>query len=69
MTFLVSDGLYFGEGPMKIMERDPLAKPLLKAATALLLKLVEKTVEADHEQTMAARSLRPEDVDSALPDL
>jgi hypothetical protein len=40
MTFLVSDGLYFGEGPMKVMQREPLASPLVAAATKLLLKLI-----------------------------
>ena len=43
MTFLVSDGLYFGEGPMDAMQRERMAAPLISAATALLLKLVEKT--------------------------
>lgn len=40
MTFLVSDGLYFGEGPMSVMQQEPLASPLVSAATKLLLKLV-----------------------------
>lgn len=45
MTFLVSDGLYFGEGPMSAMQQDPMAAPLIQAATSLLVKLVEKTTE------------------------
>jgi hypothetical protein len=40
MTFLVSDGLYFGEGPMGAMQQEPLASPLVSAATNLLLRLV-----------------------------
>jgi len=40
MTFLVSDGLYFGEGPMSVMQQEPLASPLVSAATKLLLKLI-----------------------------
>ncbi len=40
MTFLVSDGLYFGEGPMNIMQQEPLASPLVSAATNLLFKLI-----------------------------
>jgi len=42
MTFLVSDGLYFGEGPMEAMQRERLAAPLVAAATKLLLKLVDQ---------------------------
>lgn len=40
MTFLVSDGLYFGEGPMGAMQGDGLAGPLISAATKLLVKIV-----------------------------
>jgi hypothetical protein len=45
LTFLVSDGLYFGEGPIATMQRDAMAAPviqrageLLKAAVALSIK-------------------------------
>ncbi|CAK6701227.1 hypothetical protein BBFGKLBO_03051 [Synechococcus sp. CBW1107] len=27
LTFLVSDGLYFGEAPMTVMQREPMAPP------------------------------------------
>jgi hypothetical protein len=47
MTFLVSDGLYFGEGPMAAMQQDPMAAPLIQAATSLLLKLVNKTTDSE----------------------
>lgn len=40
MTFLVSDGLYFGEGPMGAMQQDALAGPLISAATNLLVEIV-----------------------------
>jgi len=43
MTFLVSDGLYVGEGPMDAMQQEQMAGPLIGAATSLLVKLVEKT--------------------------
>lgn len=43
MTFLVSDGLYFGQGPMRVMQHDAKAQPLIWAATNLLLKLVQQT--------------------------
>jgi hypothetical protein len=47
MTFLVSVGLYFGEGPMEVMQRERLAAPLITAGTSLLLKLVEKTKNSE----------------------
>jgi len=47
MTFLVSDGLYFGEGPMGAMQREPMAAPLIDAATRLLLKLVERSTNRE----------------------
>ena len=40
LTFLVSDGLYFGEGPMKQMQRDPMAAQVIADATALLHAVV-----------------------------
>jgi hypothetical protein len=45
ITFLVSDGLYFGEGPMNMMFSDPLAGPALGAATQLMKYLTEKALE------------------------
>ena len=42
MTFLVSDGLYFGEGPWPEMQSDPLAGPVIDKALALLVHVVEK---------------------------
>lgn len=47
MTFLVSDGLYFGEGPMDAMLQDQMAAPLIQAATALLVKLVEESTDSE----------------------
>jgi hypothetical protein len=44
MTFLVSDGLYFGEGPMEAMQQDRLSAPLVNAATNLFLKVVDLSV-------------------------
>lgn len=45
LTFLVSDGLYFGEGPMPVMQRDPLAGPVINQATQLLQMVVDKVVK------------------------
>jgi hypothetical protein len=39
LTFLVSDGLYLGQGPMQALQQDPLAGPVVSAATRLLVKL------------------------------
>jgi len=39
MSFLVSDGLYFGQGAMDVMEQDDMAKPII-ATGVELLKLV-----------------------------
>lgn len=39
LTFLVSDGLYFGQGTMSHLARSPLAGPVLTAATELLFKV------------------------------
>ena len=40
LTFLVSDGLYFGEGPMSVMQREALAGPIIQQATELLQTVV-----------------------------
>jgi hypothetical protein len=39
MSFLVSDGLYFGQGVLAVMENDAMAQPIINAGVALL-KLV-----------------------------
>lgn len=47
ITFLVSDGLYFGEGTIEAMERERMAVPVINAATSLLTKLVQMTNEGE----------------------
>ena len=42
ISFLVSDGLYFGEGPINTLFKDPLAAPALTAATSMLQYLTKK---------------------------
>lgn len=42
ITFLVSDGFYFGEGPMDVIFNDPLASPALTSGTDLMRYLMEK---------------------------
>ena len=44
ITFLVSDGLYFGEGPINVLFKDPLASPALVIATNLMKYLTKKTL-------------------------
>lgn len=47
LSFLVSDGLYFGEGPIDVLFQDQLAAPTLQAATQLMLYLTEKSMGAE----------------------
>ncbi|MBK9981677.1 MAG: hypothetical protein IPP15_04515 [Saprospiraceae bacterium] len=42
LTFLVSDGIYFGEGEINSFFNDPLAAPALQSATALMQYLTSK---------------------------
>jgi hypothetical protein len=42
ISFLVSDGFYFGEGPMDILFSDPLASPALTSGTELMQYLMKK---------------------------
>jgi hypothetical protein len=41
LTFLVSDGLYFGEGPFGVLQKDAIAGPVLAKATQFLQRAVE----------------------------
>ena len=45
ITFLVSDGLYFGEGPIDVLFNDPMASPALTSATYLMNYFTEKSLE------------------------
>ncbi|MVN90552.1 hypothetical protein [Mucilaginibacter aquatilis] len=47
ISFLVSDKLYFGEGPIKILFNDELAGPALLAATYLMKYITEKSLSND----------------------
>ena len=42
ISFLVSDGLYFGEGPINVLFNDALAAPALASATAMMQYLTGK---------------------------
>ena len=45
ITFLVSDGLYFGEAPTSVLFSDQLASPALTSATLLMQYLTEKALQ------------------------
>ena len=50
ISFLVSDGLYFGEAPVDVLFSDTLASPALTAATALLKYLTEKSLQTNDKK-------------------
>ncbi len=45
LTFLVSDGLYFGEGPFSAIQHDAIGGPVLQSSTQLLLAIVQATTK------------------------
>jgi hypothetical protein len=42
LSFLVNDGLYFGQGPFEILSKDAMGGPVIEAATNLMSFLVEQ---------------------------
>ena len=42
INFLVADGLYFGQGPFEMLERDPMGGPVIRAATQLMVFLIQQ---------------------------
>src|SRR5262245_61442975 len=46
LSFLVSDGLYFGEGSYEVLIDDPAGGPALTAGGELLVRLVDSVVMA-----------------------
>ena len=56
LTFLVSDGLYFGEGPMTVLQRDAMTGPVIAGATALLQAVVKL---GSSRPTSAAKDATP----------
>lgn len=45
ISFLVSDGLYFGQGPINDFFNDPMSAPVLHAGTALMNFLINTSLE------------------------
>jgi len=54
MTFLVSDGLYFGEGPASDLLRDRFAAPVLGAVGRLMPLLVDEALKIDRSNSRDA---------------
>lgn len=42
LNFLVSDGLYFGEGPFDVLQKDEMGGPVIKAAVKLMSYLIQQ---------------------------
>jgi hypothetical protein len=45
MTFLVSDGVYLGEGPLQVLERDAMGGPVLAKAAQLVHASVQAVIK------------------------
>jgi hypothetical protein len=45
LSFLVSDGLYFGEGPFEVLERDGMGGPVIKSAMGLMIYLTQYVLD------------------------
>jgi hypothetical protein len=44
LSFLVSDGLYFGQGPFDALQNDPMAGPVIHSAVQLMTYLIDQTL-------------------------
>jgi len=42
ISFLVADGLYFGQGPFEVLEKDKMGGPVINAATRLMVFLINQ---------------------------
>ena len=60
LSFLASDGLYYGEGGIAVMQADALAGPVFAEASALLAGIVELAQETEAGVHRAGPSLRDE---------
>ena len=45
LTFLVSDGLYFGQGAFSLLSKDPIGGAVLKASAELMKMLIDKSLK------------------------
>jgi hypothetical protein len=46
ITFLVSDGLYFGEGPTNVLFNEPMASPALTSAAQLMQYITQESLRS-----------------------
>jgi len=42
ISFVVADGLYFGQGPFEVLEKDKMGGPVIRAATQLMVYLIQQ---------------------------
>jgi hypothetical protein len=52
LSFLLSDGLYFGEGPFDVLQKDAMAGPVFGAATGLMMYLTQYALENESDTTL-----------------
>jgi hypothetical protein len=45
LTFIVSDGLYFGEGPSKAIQEDPMSGSIMNEAATLMQYVVNASLK------------------------
>jgi hypothetical protein len=56
VTFLVSDGLYFGEGEFDDLMRDQLAQRVMNAASEIVHRLVNTALETERGEPTLGQS-------------
>ncbi|MVM31973.1 hypothetical protein GO755_18125 [Spirosoma sp. HMF4905] len=47
LTFLVSDGLYFGQGPFDVLQNDSMGGPVIDSATRLMTYLIDQRIASN----------------------
>jgi hypothetical protein len=48
LSFLVSDGLYFGQGPFEVLQKDAMGGPVIQSGLALLQFLTSQKQNSNH---------------------
>jgi hypothetical protein len=48
LTFLVNDGLYFGQAPSDVLVKDPMGGPVIKEAMELMIELIGMAKTSQH---------------------
>ena len=47
LSFIVSDGLYFGEGPFEVLQNDPMGGPVIADAIKLMSFLIDQPAPSE----------------------